>query len=57
VTTPARGASAWSIPTPFGALRVAVPPGLAAQVPAEVPLAWDDDVEDAPDCARAPNAR
>ena len=47
--TPARGASGWSIPTPFGALRVAVPPALATQIPAEVPLAWDDDVEDEDD--------
>ena len=55
-TTPARGASAWSIPTPLGALRVAIPPALAAQIPAEVPLAWDDD-DAAPDCARGPSAR
>ncbi len=53
----ARGASTWSIPTPFGALRVTVPPALAAQVPAEVPLAWDDDDDAAPGCATAPNAR
>lgn len=51
----ARGASTWNIPTPFGTLRVTVPPALAAQVPAEVPLAWDDD--DAPGCATAPRAR
>jgi hypothetical protein len=54
--TPARGASTWSVPTPFGALRVAVPPGLAAQVPAEVSLDWDDN-DTTPGCARAPNAR
>lgn len=56
--TAARDATAWSIPTPFGALRVNVPPALAAQVPAEVPLAWDDDDDDdAPGCSAPPRAR
>ncbi len=55
-TTAARGAGTWNIPTPFGALRVSVPPALAAQVPAELPLAWDDD-PDAAGCEGAPSAR